>query len=88
MTTLICVYLPLQRDQNIVKTILDLISTETQGKLICEGHFYTVLNNKWDTFNTKMKLSLQTKILKKGLDEKGLLDVWRDLHPFDKCYTF
>ena len=46
LTTLFCVYLPPQSDQSVLKKIFDLLSSETQGVLICAGDF----NSKLDTF--------------------------------------
>lgn len=89
MTTLICVYIPPQSDHSSsMKKILELISSESQGTLICAGDFNTVISNKWDTSNNKRNISLQSKLLRRGFDEMGLLDVWRDLHPSEKDYTF
>lgn len=88
LTTPISVYLPPLSDQNITKKLLELIGSESQGTLICTGDFNTVMNGKLDTSNSKRNITPQTKVLKKGLDEMGLLDIWRDLHPIDKSYTF
>lgn len=88
LTTLFCVYLPPQSNQSILKKIFDLLSTETQGVLICAGDFNTVTNRKLDTSNSKRLVSSQAKLLRRGMDEIGLVDVWRDLHPFDRSYTF
>lgn len=77
LTTLFCVYLPPQSDQKVMKKVLELISSESQGTLICAGDF-----------NTNRNTSPLTKLLRKGLDEMGLLDIWRELHPSDKHYTF
>ena len=87
LTTLISLYLPPLSDQNITKKLLELIGSESQGTLICAGDFNTVMNGKLDTSNSKRNITPQTKVLKKGLDKMGLLDIWRDLHPIDKSYT-
>lgn len=88
LTTLISVYLPPQSDQNIIKKLLELIGSETQGTLICAGDFNMVMNGKLDTSNGKRNITSQSKMWKRGLVELSLLDVWRDLHPTDKSYTF
>jgi exonuclease III len=87
MTTLISVYLPPQSDPKLMKTVLELIASESQGTLICAGDFNTVINRE-DTSNNKRTVSPQNKILRKGLEEIGLLDVWRELHPTDRDYTY
>lgn len=86
--SLFCVHLPPQSDQSIMKKVLEPISSESQGTEICAGDFNMVINGKLDTSNNKRNVSPLTKLLRKGLDEVGLLDVWRDLHPSDKYYTF
>ena len=87
MTTLISVYLPPQSDPKLMKTVLELIASESQGTLICSGDFNTVINRE-DTSNNKRTVSPQNKILRKDLEEIGLLDVWRELHPTDRDYTY
>lgn len=46
LTTLFCVYLPPQSDQSIMKKVLELISSESQGTLICAGDFNMVISGK------------------------------------------
>lgn len=88
LTTLISVYLPPLSDKYTIKKIFDLISTESQGTLICAGDFNMVMNGNLDTTNIKRAVSPQNKLMKRGLNEAGLSDIWRDLHPLDKDYTF
>ncbi len=87
LTTLIAVYLHPLSDKNM-KKVLDLIGSESQGTLICAGDFNTTINGKLDTSNNKRYVTPQTKLLRKGLEEMGLLNIWRELHPLDKSYTF
>lgn len=71
LTTLLCVYLPPHSDQDITKKILELITSETRGTLICAGDFNAVLNCKLDTTNNRRSTSSQNKVLGRGLDEVG-----------------
>ena len=87
LVTLISVYLPPDHDTSVLKKILEIISSETQGVLICTGDFNTILNNN-DTSNTKRLVMPQSKLLKQGMNDLGLFDVWREMHPHDREYTF
>lgn len=75
LSTLLCVYLRPHSDQDVAKKILELITSETQGTLICAGDFNAVLNCKLDTDNNRRSTSSQNKVLGRGLEEVGLLDV-------------
>lgn len=87
LVTLFSVYLPPQSDPKLLRKVMQLIVAESAGVLICAGDFNTVIDKR-DTSNNKRTVTPQNKILRKGLDEIGLLDIWRVLHPTERDYTF
>lgn len=87
--TLYNVYIPPGLEPNFDTQIIERITTETQGTLICAGDFNVTLNPTLDS--TGIRTSRPPKITKKInllLSEIGLLDIWRHLNPLVKDYTF
>lgn len=69
--------------------IFELIISEAQGAIICGGNFNIRLNSSLDT--TRPCYSGETKItrnVKLIMAELGLTDVWRELNPTKKDFTF
>lgn len=59
-----------------------MISTETQGTLICSGDFNIFLNLKMDTSTlTEKPMTSTAKKFKGLLGDIGLIDLWRDFFP-------
>lgn len=86
--TLFNVYRPPGTDKHLIKTLSELIATETSGILICGGDWNIHLNQFLDT-SSKTKLPQPEAVsVKRMLKELGLFDVWRDAHSLEKKYTF
>lgn len=88
LVTLLNVYIPPGNSQNVLKVLFELIDSESQGTLVCGGDFNMVLNNKKDSTSHKRNQTSQGKMFKRCLEEAGLMDIWRDLHPLEQNYTY
>lgn len=87
--TLMNVYNPPGEHKDCLNKIVELLITETKGIAIMGGDFNMVMNPKEDTRSKIKHKSNQTaKLMKKAEHEFGLIDVWRNLHPRDRAYTF
>ncbi len=86
--TLVNVYIPPGQDNSCIKEIFGLIASEASGVLICGGDWNIQLKPKFDSSNKLKKLNPNAKITKKMMMELGLIDVWRELHPTDRQFTF
>uniref|UniRef100_A0A671TVT9 Reverse transcriptase domain-containing protein n=1 Tax=Sparus aurata TaxID=8175 RepID=A0A671TVT9_SPAAU len=86
--TLLNVYAPPGSDIHFFKRVVDMITSETVGLLICGGDLNIHLQPKLDTSNGKAQ---NTKSLVKKInilfEEVGLIDIWRDLHPNQRDFT-
>uniref|UniRef100_A0A3P8S6T2 exodeoxyribonuclease III n=1 Tax=Amphiprion percula TaxID=161767 RepID=A0A3P8S6T2_AMPPE len=89
LVTLFNIYAPPNSDWKFFKQIFDLITAETQGVLICGGDLNIRLNPKLDSSNTHLS---QPKLINKKINlamkEIGLIDIWRELNPLKRDYTF
>uniref|UniRef100_A0A3Q3BC05 ribonuclease H n=1 Tax=Kryptolebias marmoratus TaxID=37003 RepID=A0A3Q3BC05_KRYMA len=86
--TLLNVYRPPGNNKQLIRQIFDMITTEVSGILICGGDWNVHLNPCLDSSSRATKSHTETIYIKRMLKETGLLDVWRNLHPQDKKYTF
>lgn len=57
----------------VIKTIFNLMASESHGTLVCRGHFNTIINSKSDTSHYKQTATLWTKLFKKDIEEIGLM---------------
>lgn len=79
---------PPQKAPNVFfKTLFDTIAIETEGILICGGDFNVVMNHNLDTTSPKRSKKHLTKFINTSVQEMGLIDVWRELHPVERDYT-
>ena len=58
-----------------------------EGILICGGDFNIVMNNNLDTTNKNKTINHASKMIKSVFSEFGIVDIWRELHPFKRDYT-
>lgn len=86
--TLFNVYAPPGDTKSLFKKIFDLIATESYGTLIFGGDLNVQLQPGLDTTNPSKKKNSNTKIVIRMLKELGLMDIWRELHPGEKQFTF
>ena len=87
MVTMINVYAPPESTKCFFKTLFDTIAIETEGILICGGDYNVVMNYNLDTTSPKRNKKHLTKFINTSVQEMGLIDVWRDLHPLERDYT-
>ena len=89
LVTLLNIYAPPNSDWKFFKLIFDLVTAETHGVLICGGDLNIRLNPKLDSSNTH---TAQPKLINKKINmamkEIGLIDIWRELNPSKRDYTF
>lgn len=88
VVTLLNIYRPLGQDKSLIRTIFDLIVTETSGVLICGGDWNVQLHPTLDSSNLLKKQNPESLYVRKMLNEVGLIDLWRELHLSSKAYTF
>lgn len=86
--TLLNVYRPPGKDKHLIKTIFDLIATQISGVFICGGDWNIYLNPLLDASSKFKQMQSEAITVKRLLKELGMIDVWRNLHPLDKNYTF
>lgn len=62
---------------------------ETEGILICAGDINITLNQNLDTTSTKNGSKIQlSRYINTTLAELGITDVWRELHPLERDFTY
>lgn len=86
--TLLNVYRPPGSDRQLIKKVFDLICLETSGVLICGGDWNINLHPSLDSSNNSKRMQPEALYVKKMLKESGMIDIWRDLHPGEKSFTF
>lgn len=87
MVTMINVYAPPESTKRFFKNLFDIIAIETEGILICGGDYNVVMNHNLDTTSPKRSKKHLTKFINISVQEMGLIDVWRELHPLERDYT-
>ncbi|RCU34438.1 hypothetical protein DVA76_20065, partial [Acinetobacter baumannii] len=71
------------------KNLFKIVAQEIEGILICGGDFNNTLNQDLDTTNAKKSSKIQvSRYLNTVLTELGISDVWRELHPFERDFTY
>ncbi len=69
------------------RRVLELITSETYGTLICARDFNILLNPSLDTTNRIRRRNLIEKCINNVLKDLGLIDVWRALNGSTPGYT-
>nr|AAD02930.1 reverse transcriptase [Oryzias latipes] len=87
LITLLNVYVPPGSDWSFYRHIFEIISTKSQGTLICGGDFNIVLNNSLDSSNGKGDYRKIGKKMRHLMEEMGIVDVWRENNPTKREYT-
>ena len=87
LITFVNIYAPPESKKAFFKEIFNIIVQEAEGMLICGGDFNVVLDRKMDTTSCKHSKNHLTKIMNILMQEAGVVDAWRELHPQDKNYT-
>ena len=86
--TLLNVYRPPGNDIVFTKKIFDMIAEETDRVLICGGDWNIQLQPPLVFSNVTKRINPETVTVKKLLLEAGMMDVWRELNPTAKQFTF
>lgn len=86
--TLLNVYRPPGNDKVFTKKIFDLIAEETDGVLVCGGDWNIQLQPSHDSSNVTKRTNSETVTVRKLLLEAGMMDVWRELNPTARQFTF
>lgn len=87
LTTILNVYVPPGSNWSTYKQILEMMTTKSQGTLICGGDFNVTLNAKVDSSNGKGDLRNIGKKMTHFMEDTGLFDVWRDSNATKREYT-
>ena len=89
LITLMNIYAPPDSGKDFYRNIFKLLIQEAQGLMICGGDFNLTLNKNLDTTSTKInKRNRMSRYVNNVLAELGMIDVWRDMHPLERDYTF
>lgn len=85
--TLLNVYVPPGATWEFYRQVFDLMITKARGMVICGGDFNLRLNPKWDVSRPTQTNTISKKV-RKMMSEMGICDVWRELNPTTRDYTF
>lgn len=86
--TLLNVYRPPGYDKPLIKKVFNMLTTEASGVLICGGDWNIHLHPSRDSTSKTKNIKPEALYTKKLLNEIEMMDVWRELHPTDKGFTF
>lgn len=86
--TLFNVYMPPGHDRSFIKKMFNLLALESSGTLICGGDLNIQLQPKLDSSNLHKRRNRNSVYMRKMLREFGVIDIWRDLHPTEKHFTY
>ena len=70
------------------RKIFDLMATKAQGVVICGGDFSIHLNPKLDVSSGKSETKLISRRMIALMTELGIVDIWRELYPNSRDYTY
>lgn len=89
LVKLIRIYAPLDGDKVFFKKLFEVTVQEKEGILICGGDLNITLNQNLDTTSTKKGSKIQlSRYINTTLAELGITDVWRELHPLKRDFTY
>lgn len=89
LTTIINVYAPPGSEWKFYKKIFELITENSEGILVLGGDLNIRLNPLLDASNSQMGGQIKTtKNIIALMKEMGLLDVWREVNPTQRDFTF
>ena len=89
MVSFMNVYNPPEEGPDLIKTVIEILVSESQGITITAGDLNLIMDPSMDTQSDRLHSSDQAaKIMRGAAKEIGLIDVWRTLHPKQRDYTF
>lgn len=74
--------------QDGIFTVFDLTITKAQGILVCGGDFNICLNFMLNSSKNTKEPKLLIKKINGLFKEIGIIDVWRELNPKVRDYTY
>ena len=87
--TLVNLYAPNEDCPNFFKMIASLLADKAEGIILIGGDFNCILRQNVDRLPARVgPMSKKSITLHAMMDELGLVDVWRHIHPREKDYTF
>lgn len=87
LVTLVNIYAPPESDKSFFRCLFDDITAETGGILVCGGELNVIRAHRVDTTSLKKNKMHLTRFINISLEEMGMIDVWRNLHPLEKYFT-
>lgn len=85
--TLVNIYAPPESDRSFYTNMFNTLATVLSGVLIMGGDTNVVLNEKKDCTSLNRSKKHIAKCMNTTLQEMGLVDIWRNMHPEEKGYT-
>lgn len=87
MVTLVNVYAPPDCSKSFFKSLFNVVAQEMEGVLVLGGDFNVVINSRLDTTSHCNRKRQISKCVRNLLEDLGLIDAWRDIHPLTRDYT-
>lgn len=88
LVSLLNIYAPPGSDWSFYRKLFDLIAVEGEGILVVGGDLNQRLNPELDSSAQTSSKNLIAKKITDMMREMGIMDVWRELNPNVKDYTF
>lgn len=86
---LVNVYGPNEDEPSFYVNLIKLIEERQNESILMTGDFNTTFCPDLDLYNHKGLAHVKKReILKDYIDNKGLIDIWRVLHPDEKIFTW
>lgn len=87
LITMINIYAPPGSKKSFYRSLFDIIALEAEGILVCGGDLNVTLKSL-DTTSPRYQHKPLSRFINTMLEEVGIIDIWRDVHPLDKDYTY
>lgn len=86
---LVNVYGPNEDNPSFFTNLFDKIDARYNDSLLMAGDFNIVMDPRLDLYNNRGSIYTQKrKVLQEYLEQKGLVDVFRVMHPDEQIYTW
>ena len=85
--TLVNVYAPPESDKDFFRDLFNTVATVIKGVLIMGGDTNIALSEKKDTTSLNRGKKHIAKFMNTTLQEMGLVDIWRTMHPTEIGFT-
>ena len=88
LMTLLNLYAPPGSEWPFYKRIFDLMVTQSQGIMVCAGDLNQRLQPHLDASAGDMEPKPLARKINLLMNEVGIVDVWRELHPSSRDYSY